>query len=77
MVSAVVNYTKKPNEVRLPVTIDKIKEVNPIWLLTGVSDKENNYAPRIWIPYWDSYKSIVRKEFEELSENILQKLSNI
>ena len=78
LVSAVVNYTKKPNEAILLAIIDKLKNVDPIWLLTGINKQENNYIPQeVQSPIELHIKNIVRKEFEELSQGILQKLSNI
>tara|TARA_X000000950_G_C13375390_1_gene442104 strand:- start:90 stop:455 length:366 start_codon:yes stop_codon:yes gene_type:complete len=78
LVSAVINYTKKPNEAILLAIIDKIKEIDPMWLLTGVGSKKNNYEPlEAESPIELHIKDIVRKEFEELSKDIFQKLSNI
>ena len=78
LVSAVVNYTKKPNEAILLSIIDKIKDIDPMWLLTGVGEKKDNYAPlEAESPIELHIKNIVKKEFEELSEGIIQKLSNI
>ena len=80
LVSAVVNYTKKPNEAILLAIIDKIKGIDPMWLLTGVGNYKNNYVSvplKVESPIELHIKNIVRKEFEELSEDILQKLSNI
>ena len=78
LVSAVVNYTKKPNEAILLSIIDKIKDIDPMWLLTGVGEKQDNYAPlEAESPIELHIKNIVKKEFEELSEGIIQKLSNI
>lgn len=78
LVSAVVNYTKKPNEAILLAIIDKINNIDPMWLLTGVGEIKDNYVPlEVESPIELHIKSIVRKEFEELSEDIIQKLSNI
>ncbi|WP_162274040.1 helix-turn-helix domain-containing protein [Polaribacter reichenbachii] len=78
LVSAVINYTKKPNEAILLAIIDKIKGIDPMWLLTGVGSEKNNYEPlEVESPIELHIKNIVRKEFEELSVDILQKLSNI
>jgi transcriptional regulator with XRE-family HTH domain len=78
LVSAVVNYTKKPNEAILLAIIDKINGIDPMWLLTGIGDSKDNYVPlEAESPIELHIKSIVRKEFEELSEDIIQKLSNI
>ena len=77
LVSAVVNYTKKPNEAILLAIIDKIS-IDPMWLLTGVGEYKENYVPlEVESPIELHIKSIVKKEFEELSEDIFQKLSNI
>lgn len=78
LISAVVNYTKKPNEVILLAIIDKIKGIDPMWLLTGVGDYKENYVPlEVETPIELHIRNIVKKEFEELSEDIIQKLSNI
>ena len=78
LVSAVINYTKKPNEAILLAIIDKINDIDPMWLLTGVGDYKNNYVPVETESLIELHiKNVVRKEFEELSEDILQKLSNI
>lgn len=78
LVSAVVNYTKKPNEAILLAIIDKIKDIDPMWLLTGIGEQKNNYAPKeVESPIELHIKNIVKKEFDELSKDIYQKLSNI
>jgi predicted transcriptional regulator len=78
LVSAVVNYTKKPNEAILLAIIDKIENIDPMWLLTGTGKQKNNYAPKEVESLIELHiKNIVKKEFEELSQDILQKLSNI
>ncbi len=78
LVSAVINYTKKPNEAILLAIIDKINGIDPMWLLTGVGSEKNNYEPlEAESPIELHIKDIVRKEFEELSKDIFQKLSNI
>lgn len=78
LISAVVNYTKKPNETILLAIIDKIDNVDPMWLLTGVGEQQDNCVPlEVESPIELHIKSIVRKEFEKMSEDILQKLSNI
>ena len=78
LVSAVVNYTKKPNETILLAIIDKIKNIDPMWLLTGIGEQKSNYSPKeVESPIELHIKKIVKKEFEELSQDILQKLSNI
>jgi len=79
LVSAVINFTKKPNETILLGIIDNIKEIDPIWLFTGVGKYRNNYVPltEVQSPIEFHIQSIVRKQFEELSNGILQRLSNI
>jgi transcriptional regulator with XRE-family HTH domain len=78
LISAVVNYTKRPNETILLAIIDKIEAIDPIWLLTGAGKYKDNYAPlKTESPIEIHIKSIVRREFGELSKDILQKLSNI
>ena len=78
LVSAVVNYTKKPNETILLAIIDKIKNIDPMWLLTGTGEQKTNYPPKeVDSPIELHIKNIVKKEFKELSQDILLKLSNI
>jgi transcriptional regulator with XRE-family HTH domain len=79
LVSAVINFTKKPNETILLGIIDNIKEIDPMWLFTGVGKYKNNYVPltEVQSPIEFHIKNIVRRQFEELSNGILQKLSNI
>ncbi len=79
LISAVVNYTKKPNETILFAIIDNIPAIDPMWLLTGRGKYNNNYVPlsEVRSPIEFQIKSIVRKQFEELSDGILQRISNI
>ena len=79
LVSAVINQTKKPNETILLGIIDNIKKIDPIWLFTGIGKLKKNYNTldenRSPIDY--HVKNIVRKQFEEISIGIFEKLSNI
>tara|TARA_R110002096_G_scaffold296051_1_gene490456 strand:- start:222 stop:644 length:423 start_codon:yes stop_codon:yes gene_type:complete len=78
LVSAVVNFTKKPNETILLAIIDNIKGIDPMWLFTGAEKNEQHYTPlKTESPIEDSIVNIVRKQFDELSFDIIQKLSNI
>ncbi len=80
LISAVVNYTKKPNETILLAIIDNIPEIEPIWLLTGKGKYNNNYAPlmnEVRSPIEFQIKRMVKKQFEELSKDIFQRISNI
>ena len=79
LVSAVVNYTKKQNETILLAIIDNIEGINPMWLFTGSGEYKNNYVPlkQVQSPIELHIKNIVRKQFEEMSKGIIQKLSNI
>lgn len=79
LVSAVINFTKKPNETILLGIIDNIKEIDPMWLFTGVGKYKNNYVPltEVQSPIEFHIQSMVRRQFEELSNGILQRLSNI
>lgn len=80
LISAVINYTKKPNETILLAIIDNIKGIDPMWLLTGAGKYNNNYVPlmnEVRSPIEFQIKNIVRKHFEELSNGILQRISNI
>ena len=78
LVSAVVNFTKKPNETILLAIIDNIKEIDPMWLFTGTEKNKKNYTPlKVQSPIEESILNIVRKQFDELSFDIIKKLSNI
>ena len=80
LVSAVINYTKKPNETILLGIIDNIKNIDPIWLFTGKGKFKKNYTTPLnenQFPIDFHVKSIVRKQFEEISIGIFEKLSNI
>ena len=79
LVSAVINFTKKPNETILLGIIDNIKEIDPMWLFTGVGKYKNNYVPltEVQSPIEIQIQSILRRQFEELSKGIFQRLSNI
>lgn len=78
LVSAVVNYTKKPNETILLAIIDNIKDIDPMWLFTGVGNYKHNYVPlEVESPIELHIKNIVRKQFDELSNDIIQKISNV
>ena len=79
LVSAVINFKKKPNETILFGIIDNINEIDPIWLITGIGKHKNNYAPptKYSISIENKIKGIVEKRFEELSLELSQKISNI
>ncbi len=78
LISAVVNYTKKPNETILLAIIDNIEGIDPMWLFTGNGKYKNNYVPlKAESPIEQHIKNIVIKQFEVLSKDIVQKLSNI
>jgi transcriptional regulator with XRE-family HTH domain len=79
LVSAVINYKKRPNETILFGIIDNIKDIDPIWLITGVgkynnsnvlnSNESNSLESKI--------EKIVEKRFEKLSLELNKKISNI
>tara|TARA_R110002049_G_scaffold25354_2_gene89150 strand:- start:4541 stop:4993 length:453 start_codon:yes stop_codon:yes gene_type:complete len=79
LVSTIVNYSKKPNETILFAIIDNIKNVDPIWLLTGVGNYENDFVPPIQVstPIDKQIQSMIKKQFEILSEDVFQRISNI
>ena len=80
LISAVTNFSKKPNETILLAIIDHIQGIDPMWLLTGVGKYEsNNYVPLndIQSPIEFHIKSIVKKQVEELTSEIFQRLTNI
>lgn len=91
LISAVVNYTKKPNESILFGIIDNIESVDPLWLITGKKLEKvllNNVTPisseKSPIEYY--LEDIVDERIDRLAEKILKhkltekilsKLSNI
>lgn len=79
LVSAVINYTKKPNETILLGIIDNIKDIDPMWLFTGVEKKETNTPPlnENRFPIDFHIRSMVRNQFEEVSFGIFEKLATI
>jgi transcriptional regulator with XRE-family HTH domain len=78
LVSAVVNFTKKPNETILLAIIDHIKGIDPMWLFTGTGEYKNKYVPlKVQSLIEESIINVVKKQFDELSFDIIQKLSNI
>lgn len=79
LVSAVVNYTKKPNETILLGILDHIEGIDPMWLFTGKGNYRSNSIPfeQEESPIEVHIKNIVREEFKDLSKDIIQKLSNI
>lgn len=79
LVSAVVNYTKKPNETILLGIIDNIDDIDPMWLFTGVEKKEKRTSPldENRFPIDFHIRSMVRNQFEEVSFGIFEKLSSI
>jgi len=78
LVSAVVNFTKKPNETILLAIIDHIEGIDPMWLFTGSGEYKKNYVPlKVESPIEQSIINIVREQFDDLSFDIIKKLSNI
>lgn len=59
--------------------IDNIKNIDPLWLLTGQRKEKSNYAPQNETnpPIEFHIHNIVEKRFEDLSKEILQRISNI
>lgn len=79
LVSTIITGKKKPNQTILFAIIDNIKNIDPLWLLTGEEKIKSNYVPPIENspPIEFQIHDIVEKRFEELSKEILQRLSNI
>lgn len=83
LVSAVVNYSKKPNETILLAILDNIEGIDPMWLFTGVKglidDKDENspIIKEINSPIDDHIKKIVKEQLKNLSDKILQRIANI
>lgn len=79
LVSTVVTYSKKPNEKILFAIIDNISTVDPLWLFTGNGENSDNTVPQQMkpTPLVFHINNVVRKRFEELSGELLQKISNI
>ena len=79
LVSAVINYKKRPNETILFGIIDNIKDIDPIWLITGVGKYNNNNVlnSNESNSLESKIEKIVEKRFEKLSLELNQKISNI
>lgn len=79
LVSTVVTYSKKPNEKILFAIIDNISNIDPLWLFTGNGDSTDDNVPQQMkpTPLVFHINNVVRKRFEELSGELLQKISNI
>ena len=79
LVSAVINYRKKPNETILFGIIDHIKNIDPIWLITGIGiyNKDNVILSIESNSIENQINDIVEKRFEILSNELNQKISNI
>jgi hypothetical protein len=79
LVSAVINYKKRPNETILFGIIDNIKHIDPIWLITGVGKYNNNNVlnSNESNSLESKIEKIVEKRFEKLSLELNQKISNI
>lgn len=79
LVSTIVTYSKKPNEKILFAIIDNLSNVDPLWLFTGVGEYSNDYVPQHMKPSPVVFhiNNVVRKRFEELSGELLQRISNI
>jgi len=80
LVSAVVNYTKKPNETILLAILDNIEGIDPLWLFTGVGKYKDSYVAvqkEVHSPIEEHIKDLVRDQFKGLSKKILQRLNNI
>lgn len=87
LVSAVVNYTKKPNETILLAILDSIEGIDPMWLFTGIKSEkpstlsttatDSSESQMQYSPLEEHIKEIVKDQIKGLSKNILQRLSNI
>ncbi|MDD7913900.1 hypothetical protein [Polaribacter ponticola] len=79
LVSAVINFKKKPNEAILFGIIDHISFIDPIWLITGIGKYKNNsyLKPESSISLENQIQNIIEKHFEKLSLELNQKISNI
>lgn len=93
LVSAVVNYTKKPNETILLAILDNIEDIDPMWLFTGIKSEkpstpsQNDSSSKFtsdsteskiqYSPLEEHIKEIVKDQIRGLSKNILQRLANI
>ena len=75
LVSAVINYKKRPNETILFGIIDNIKHIDPIWLITGVGKYNNNNVlnSNESNSLESKIEKIVEKRFEKLSLELIKK----
>lgn len=83
LISAIINYSKKPNESVLFGIIDNIDSVDPLWLITGKKMKtviEHNVplSSEKTNPISFYLKDIVKERINKLADNILkERLSEI
>ena len=83
LVSAVVNYTKKPNETILLAILDNIEGIDPMWLFTGIegyTSAKSEISPivkEIDSPIEDYIKKTIEEQLQSLSDKLLQRISNL
>lgn len=78
LISAIINYTKRPNESILFGIIDNIETVDPLWLITGKRIEtliKNDNVPlssnkNIPIEYY--LDDVVNERIDRLAEKILK-----
>ena len=86
LISAIINYTKRPNESILFGIIDNIDTVDPLWLITGkrieslVKETTNNVPLNSKEPSPIEFylNDVVKERIDRLADKILKKrLSDI
>ena len=83
LVSAIVNYTKKPNETILLAILDNIEGIDPMWLFTGIegyTGAKSEISPivkEIDSPIEDYIKKTIEEQLQSLSDKLLQRISNL
>ncbi|MAD98513.1 MAG: hypothetical protein CMB99_14410 [Flavobacteriaceae bacterium] len=80
LISAIINYTKRPNESILFGIIDNIDTVDPLWLITGKRIeslvKEQNNVPlnsNEQSPIEFYLNDVVKERIDRLADKILRK----
>lgn len=83
LISAVVNYTKKPNETILLAILDNIEGIDPLWLFTGIEGNQGTKSEispivnEIDSPIEDYIKKTIEEQLKSLSDKLLQRISNL
>ena len=78
LISAIINYTKRPNESILFGIIDNIETVDLLWLITGkkidtlINNNDVPLSSKEQTPFEFYLNDIVKKHIDRLAEKILR-----